>query len=232
MPRSNPGVRGLLLLLLLFHFSGSGAVALDLGKSGIGLNPPAQGWKLEEHDDAALKVWHLRAETWDPAPKESGLIAVTVTFLDGDPWPDIGAMRDRAADIVAGQLMTAVVARTPFELVAGRFEIAGADFEGGLDLVSEGNKPVSARLLLIRTRSGFLMITAFSVLPLSEKPFTALFGETGILTAYGPGAEGLNATPVRAEATEPAPRAADPAAIEDLLRQMQQQFQPPAGTGN
>ena len=235
MPRLNPGIHPLALsLLLVLGLVAGAANAMDLGKTGIGLNPPARGWKLEDHDDAALKVWHLRADTWDPAPKESGLISVTVTFLDGDPWPDIAPMRDQAADIVAGQLMSAVTARTPFELVSGRFEIAGADFEGGLDLVSEGDKPVSARLLLIRTRSGFLMITAFSVLPMSEKPFSALFGETGILTAYGPGSAGLNGAPAAAEAAAPAPAApaANPAAIEDLLKQMQQQFQPPAETGN
>lgn len=37
-----------------------GALALDLGQSGIALYPPARGWKLEQRHDAAIEGWHLR----------------------------------------------------------------------------------------------------------------------------------------------------------------------------
>lgn len=194
-----------------------GAVALDLGRSGISLNPPARGWKLEQHYDAAIQVWHLRAEQWQPPSPHSGLIAVTVSTLDGDPWPDPSALRDAAARALRDDLLGEVSQDAPFELTSGRFHVAGEDFFGMIGLGEAPAMPISARLLVIRTGDGALLITAFSVLPAEQAPFAGLFGADGILTATGPGAEALNGAP---QGLDPV---ADPA-IRDLLEQMQGGF--------
>ncbi|WP_346913384.1 hypothetical protein [uncultured Roseibium sp.] len=218
--------------------------ALDLGKSGVSIDFPARGWKVEDHDDAAMKIWHLRAETWDPIPEESGMIAITVTYLDGDPWPDIAALRDKAAEVISDNMLVDVTEKAPFETGSGRYQIAGADFAGSLDMMAEGKKPVSARLVVIRTGTSSLLVTAFSLRPLTDQPFAALFGPGAILSASGPGASALNT--LGATETTPAvsPEAAPPAEtvpaadgtspnVNDLLKDMQQEFSPvPAGSGN
>ena len=203
------------------------AMAFDLGRSGISLNPPARGWKVEQHHDAAIEVWHLRAEQWQPPSPQSGLIAVTVSTLEGDPWPDPAALRDAAARTLRDEMLGEVRQDTPFDLTAGRFHIAGEDLFGMIGLGEAPAMPISARLLVIRTGDGALLITAFSVLPVDQAPFAGLFGADGILTATGPGAEALNGAPSGPPAQTAAPQGLDPVAdpaIRDLLEQMQGGF--------
>jgi hypothetical protein len=223
--------------------------AFELGRTGINLSPPARGWKIEDHDDAALKVWHLRADDWTDLSAYSGLIAVTISSLEGDPWPDVGQLRDSVAGVIAGQMLTDLRSATPFALGAGRFDVAGEDFEAALDLGAGGAVPISARLLVIRTGNGALIVTAFSKLPSHQAPFAALFGANGILTASGPGAEVLNgrasppalvvapalapppppvAPPVAQAPTAPAQAPTADPGIADLLQQMEGGF---SGTG-
>ncbi|WP_156894341.1 hypothetical protein [Rhodobacter xanthinilyticus] len=210
--------KSIICAAILMCLAGPGA-ALDLGRSGIALNPPARGWKLEEHRDAAIAVWHLRAESWDPPPA-SGLIAVTVSMLDGDPWPDPGALRDAAGRAMRAGLIRDLAADAPFDLAAGRFQIAGEDFTGAIGLGDAPARPAMARVLAIRTGDGALLISAFSIKGPGEGAFDGLFGPGGILTAMGPGAEALNGA---AAAPATAPPAADPA-LEELLQQMQGGF--------
>lgn len=213
---------GFALALML----GAGAAAaFEIGKTGISLNFPETGWKVEDHDDAAIKVWHLRANSWDPVPGPSGLIAVTLSHLDGDPWPDIAGLRDAAAGVVADSLMTGVARRAPYEIAAGRYQVAGADLEGALDM-GAADFPISARVLVIRTGQGALLITAFSKLSAPERPFAGLFGADGILTAHGPGAEALNGTPQPAAAPAPQTPEETGPSVEDLLNQMGKEFAP------
>lgn len=223
------------LIMALLVLAGSPALALDLGRTGISLNPPTQGWKVEQHRDAAVEVWHLRAESWD-RPPPSGLIAVTVSMLDGDPWPDPGAVRDAAAATLREGMLDDITAATPFALDAGRFQIAGEDAVGALPLGQAGPVPAHARLLVIRTGSGALLVTAFAIGPEADR-FAGLFGPEGMLTAHGPGSEALNGTappapppapaaaPVAAPPAAPvAPSASDPG-LDALLKNMQGSFE-------
>lgn len=207
-----------LLMMALLALAATPAMALDLGRTGIALNPPAQGWKVEQHRDAAIEVWHLRAESWDPPPP-SGLIAVTVSMLGGDPWPEPQAVRDAAAQALRGGLLADITASTPFDLSAGRFQIAGEDASGALKLGDQA-LPAQARLLVIRTGSDALLVSAFAVGDTAD--LAALFGANGLLTASGPGAEALNGA---ATAVAPvAPPATDPG-LDALLKDMQGSFE-------
>ncbi len=200
-------------MMALLALAASPALAMDLGHTGIALNPPAQGWKVEQHRDAAIAVWHLRAESWDPPPA-SGLIAVTVSMLEGDPWPDPQAVRDAAARTLRGGLLADITASTPFDLTAGRFQIAGEDASGALKLGDQA-LPAKARLMVIRTGSDALLVSAFAVGEAAG--FGALFGASGLLTARGPGSEALNGAPAAA------PPASDPG-LDALLKDMQGSF--------
>jgi hypothetical protein len=199
------------------------AAAFDLGRSGVSLNVPERGWKVEKFADAAIEVWHLRSEQWHPPTAQSGLIAVTISTLEGDPWPDVAALRDSAAQLLRMEILSDLSRDTPFELASGRFQIAGEDFSGAIGLGEGLKTPVSARVLAIRTGDGALLVTAFSVLRDDQEPFRGLFGPQGILTAKGPGSEALNGVPLPSLQPPAAQPQAEPS-VRDLLEQMQDSF--------
>lgn len=166
----------------------------------------------------------MRAESWDPPPP-SGLIAVTVSLLEGDPWPDPPALRDAAAQVIRAELLRDVTGQTGFGMTSGRFEVAGADLSGGLRLGQAAPVPAEARVLVIRTGSGALIVTAFGLARAGQPAFAGLFGPGGMLMAQGPGSEALNAPGPRPPgAPRQAPPPADPG-LEALLRDMQGSFQ-------
>lgn len=163
--------------------------AIELGRSGILVNPPDRGWKVESQRDANIEVWHLRAKDWDPVPRESGLIAVTISFLDSDPLngAPLDGMMKQASSLMLGKFLSDVSDVRPLKVQSGRFEVAKEDYVGALDLKSAGKKPVSARFMVVRCREGVVMLTAFSLLSLDDEPFAALLGKGGMLVFDGPG---------------------------------------------
>ncbi|WP_319496880.1 hypothetical protein [uncultured Cohaesibacter sp.] len=175
-----------LFLLLVFCLP---VQAIELGRSGILVNPPDRGWKVESQRDANIEVWHLRAKDWDPVPRESGLIAVTISFLDSDPLngAPLNGMMKKASSLMLDKFLTDVADVRPLRVQSGRFEVAKEDYVGALDLKSAGKKPVSARFMVVRCREGFVMLTAFSLLPLDDEPFAGLLGKGGMLVFDGPG---------------------------------------------
>lgn len=181
--------------------------AIELGTSGIGVHLPERGWKVDTREDAAIEVWHFRAKSWDPVPKESGLIAVTVSFLGYDPLKGdhLDAMQRKSADIVADGFLKQVTRRSPFAMQSGRFEVAGEDVDGHIDLRAGGLLPVSGRTLIIRTPDGLALISAFSLLPSDQDPFAALFGPSGFVSFEGPGADLFSKTEPPSSAAAPPP---------------------------
>lgn len=230
-------------LCMVFALVASGTTvhAIELGESGINVHLPDRGWKVDTREDAAIEVWHFRAKAWDPLPKESGMIAVTISFLSYDPLKgqSLEAMQQKSADSVAGTLLKQVTRRSPFAMQSGRFEVAGEDVDGHIDLRAGDLLPVSGRSVIIRTPDGLALISAFSLLPSNQDPFAALFGPTGFVSFEGPGSElftrSAAATP---EETLRAPRDNQPPTdeshdtkdsaeteMQDLLKEMQKGFE-------
>lgn len=212
--------------------------AIELGTSGIGVHLPERGWKVDTREDAAIEVWHFRAKSWDPVPKESGLIAVTVSFLGYDPLKgeSLDAMQRKSADIVADGFLKQVTRRAPFAMQSGRFEVAGEDVDGHIDLRAGGLLPVSGRSVIIRTPDGLALISAFSLLPADQDPFAALFGPSGFVSFDGPGSDLFSKTEPPSSAAAPPPGDAPDTRekntdkdaekdMQDLLQEMQKGFE-------